>query len=71
MLKTSLAAAAVSVLLAACSDPVAAPEPANEDVASEMPQTPDMATGVMPAEGAADAAATPPAAEPADTPPAG
>lgn len=60
LLKTGLAAAALTLLLAACNDPVAAPEPANEGVAAEMPQTPDMGA-------AAEAAAGTPTTAPAET----
>jgi len=57
LLKTGLAAVALSALLAACNDPVAAPEPANEGVAAEMPQTPDMGAAAEAASGSTPAAA--------------
>jgi hypothetical protein len=57
-LKTGLAVAALAVTLGACNDPVAEPEPANEGVAAEMPQTPDMGAA---SEAAAGTSATAPA----------
>jgi hypothetical protein len=50
LLKTGLAIAAVAALSACGGSDQEAPEPQNENVAAEMPQTPDMG-------GAADAAA--------------
>lgn len=38
---TALAAAALAVSAAACSNPQSEPEPANEGVAAAMPETPD------------------------------
>jgi hypothetical protein len=66
-LKIGLAVAALSALLAACNDPVSEPEPANETVAAEMPQTPDMGAASQAA--APTTAATPDASQPATTPP--
>lgn len=74
-LKTGLAVAALAVTLAACNDPVAEPEPANEGVAAEMPQTPDMGAASEAATGtSATAPATGAAADQPQTttpPPAG
>ncbi len=52
LLKSGLAAVALTALLAACNDPVAEPEPANEGVAAQMPQTPDMGAAAEAAAGA-------------------
>jgi hypothetical protein len=65
LLKTGLAVAALASLLAACNDPVAAPEPANEGVAAEMPQTPDMGAASEAAAGASTTTAPTETVDPA------
>ena len=71
--KPALAAIALSALLAACNPEVSEPEPANETVAAEMPQTPDMGAAAEGAAGASTPAAAPDAtAQPGKAaPPAG
>lgn len=65
LLKSGLAAVALTALLTACNDPVAEPEPANEGVAAQMPQTPDMGAAAEAAAGSASTTAQTGTADPA------